>query len=167
MSDDADILEKIKCKICFEPVDKRPVKYSGSKCYVCLHKKCLGIVTKVFVVDVKKWRCRSCCEDSKTKKCSRSLSTDDPVCDSGVVLKKEIDCLNREKELFEKNACGHEYTIDVQVKRIADLEAKCILNVSDKNLILPVEQKLGPVSHSQAIETNKLNDLPSFNNKIS
>nr|CAH7733288.1 unnamed protein product [Callosobruchus chinensis] len=88
MSDEADTVERTKCKICLDYVDKRSVKCNESNCCVYIHRKCFDIVSKVFVVDTKKWRCRGCIEDSKGKKCTRSLSCSDPSYDGGSVKAK-------------------------------------------------------------------------------
>nr|CAH7722002.1 unnamed protein product [Callosobruchus chinensis]CAH7752170.1 unnamed protein product [Callosobruchus chinensis] len=160
MSDEADTVERTKCKICLDYVDKRSVKCNESNCCVYIHRKCFDIVSKVFVVDTKKWRCRGCIEDSKGKKCTRSLSCSDPSYDGGenALLRKEVDCLVREKELLAKLASDREYTVELQKKRIADLEVNARCTVSDKNGVSIGEQKVISVSYSQALRSTNHNN---------
>nr|CAI5825823.1 unnamed protein product [Callosobruchus analis] len=157
MSDDTEISEKLKCKICMDCIDKRAIKCGDPKCSVYFHKRCFDLVAKVFVIDPKNWRCRGCAYESKGRKASRSVSCSEPSSEQVTILKKEIDCLVREKELISSIASEREYIVDVQKKIIANLENKTVNICScSKNTDSPGEQKTGiPISYSQAVKTVK------------
>nr|CAI5850501.1 unnamed protein product [Callosobruchus analis] len=154
MSDDTEITEKVKCKICNDYIDKRSIKCGDSKCSVHIHKKCFDLVAKVFVVEPKNWRCRNCVEECKGRKVSRSVSCSESSPDQVAILKKEVDCLVREKELIAQIASEREYLVDVQKKRIVDLESKnvssCLCN--KKGVYTADQNNSRPVSYSHAVK---------------
>nr|CAI5862200.1 unnamed protein product [Callosobruchus analis] len=107
-------------------IDKHAIKCGDPKCSVYIHKICFDLVAKVFVFDPKNWRCRGCADESKGRKASRSVSCSEPSSEQVTILKKEIDCLVREKELISSIASEREYIVDVQKKIIANLENKTV-----------------------------------------
>ncbi|VEN34791.1 unnamed protein product [Callosobruchus maculatus] len=133
--------------------DKRALKCSEAKCSVYVHKKCFDIVAKWFLFDTKKWCCRVCAEEKKVKPYLRSASTSDPGNDAEIaVLKKEVDCLIREKELITTLAAEGADTVKILKKRVSDLEA--VRKVSDSsNPESPSGKKLAPISYSQAVKS--------------
>nr|CAI5820053.1 unnamed protein product [Callosobruchus analis] len=153
MDEDPEKTEKLKCKICFEFADRRSIKCSV--CGIYIHKKCFDLVAKVFAVKIKNWKCRSCLEEERKAKKDYDTSGTDVGPDSEIrVLKKEIDCLLRENELISKLANEREYTMDIQKKRIAELEATTAADLgSDKYTVSTTAKKVTPYSYSQAVKT--------------
>nr|CAI5866681.1 unnamed protein product [Callosobruchus analis] len=153
MDEDPEKTEKLKCKICFEFADRRSIKCSV--CGIYIHKKCFDLVAKVFAVEIKNRKCRSCLEEEPKAKKDYDTSGTDVGPDSEIrVLKKEIDCLLREKELISKLANEREYTTDIQKKRMAELEATTAADLgSDKYTVSTTAKKVTPYSYSQAVKT--------------
>lgn len=149
-SESSDKSEK-KCKICCEIIDRRSlknaVKCNSSKCSVVIHLKCFDVIIKVFCVEKKNWRCRCCIEATKSSGayCGSCASSD------MVVMKKENECLVREKDLLTKLLSELEYTVMLQKTKINDLEQKTV----STSIISSVSKadKTRPSSYSAAIKT--------------
>lgn len=147
--------DKIKCKICCETVDKRSLKCSTQACSVFVHRKCFENVSKWFMVDSKNWRCRVCCEGPRrTRLGSTTVENNSNEC---TILRKEIDCLSREKELINTIAAEREYTIQVLKKRMGDMESKYGTLADGEGMITRMEQKhsnIPTISYSDVVKTN-------------
>lgn len=149
--DESESSEK-KCKLCTDKIDRRylksAVKCNSPKCSVLMHQKCFDLVTKIFFVEKKDWRCRSCIEDLKVSGfCSGSCTNADIS-----LLQKENECLSREKDLLNKLLDDLEYTVQLQKTQISSLETKTVNSINS----LSSADNLRPTSYSEAVKIKNL-----------
>lgn len=77
-------------------------------------------------------------------------------------MKKETECLIREKSLLEQLVNERKYTVEVQKKRIANLEYKEFADHSstNKNLVF-VDSREKPASYSSVVSKTNINNSNS------
>lgn len=148
-----------KCKICSENVERRSFKCANIDCHVYVHKKCFELCSKVFFIE-KEWICRSCTETKNKSEVNTEHSHVLTSNNENDILRKEIDCLIREKDLLIKLTTEREYIIELQKKRITDLECKEFTSEffqARNNNVHSVEQK-NFRSYSSVAKTNHLDN---------
>lgn len=116
-----------KCKICGKYVSSSEVKCLSDSCDFMLHSKCLDIIAKVINIDKKTFRCKTCHEEFKNKSAGVQLNVD-MIClkNELAIMKKEVDCLQREKELLNKYVAELEYTSQLLKTRFIDSQQKVV-----------------------------------------
>lgn len=120
-SDDLPDTDKT-CKICFKLLERRALKYAIKcktiKCGVIIHEDCFDSVSKIFCIQKVNWRCKICID---------ATANNGNGLDSEIkILKKENECLSREKELLNKLLEDKDYTLNLQKIMIDDISNKTV-----------------------------------------
>lgn len=140
-------------KLSSENVKRSFLKCANVDCQVYIHKKCFDTFSKVFFIE-KEWKCRSCFETKNISEVTTVHANSNYKAEIEI-LSKEIDCLIREKDLLNTLTKEREYIIDLQKKRINDLECKEFtseLFQAKTNTLLSSEQK-DSRSYSSVVKT--------------
>ncbi|KAJ8965519.1 hypothetical protein NQ317_016791 [Molorchus minor] len=134
-----------KCKVCGKSASAQSdIKCKNVNCEVVLHSKCFEVVCKVVNLDKNAFKCRSCNDQCNSGNVPQKL-----LCENEI-LKKEVECLNREKELLNKYV--HQLEENIVLKSTV-LPARC-----DKNLSLA---DIGPGTSYSSVAKRQVNKQSS------
>lgn len=132
-----------KCKICHLKVNRGGIKCNNDKCNISLHTKCFDLISKIIDIEKKNWRCRDC---SDPPNCNSPLSENNDL----IVYQKEIECLQREKELLNKLLLELEYTNKLLKCKVEDYESKTVSTVFTPSVVKSVNN----TSYSNIVKRN-------------
>lgn len=106
LSDETGKFSDKKCKLCSKFTSNNDVKCMGHNCDASIHKKCFDSLSRVIVYESNQFKCRDCFalvdDVFRAGESPTSVHVD--------ILKKEIECLHREKEIMVKYIAELEYT---------------------------------------------------------
>ena len=106
-----------KCRFCGKFASTSDIKCKNVNCDVIVHTKCFDTINKLVKVDKNNFRCRTCYELFKSnQKATDAASTNNQI----LLLEKEIECLNREKEVINKYVSELEYINNVLKGRVLE-----------------------------------------------
>lgn len=154
-SDDPPDAAEKTCKICFKTLERRALKHAikckATKCGVIIHEDCFDSVSKVFSIEKLNWCCRNCTDTSN----SSAGWSDSCLNDQIAVLKKENECLLREKELLNKLLEDKDYTLSLQKSVINDISKKTVSTCLASHTL----EKHQYSSYSDIVKTKQTNTL--------
>lgn len=139
-----------KCKICGKHLLSNEVKCFNDTCDFAIHSKCLDIITKVIDVDKKSFRCKNCYEEfKKTAGVQQNVDLINAK-NELIILKKEVECLQREKEILNKYVSELEYSSQLLKSHFNDSQQKI---VSTSTTFLP-QDKTPSNTYSAVLKRN-------------
>nr|CAI5855613.1 unnamed protein product [Callosobruchus analis] len=133
------------CEICGESIRKSCVKCEGDNCNVVLHSKCFETIAKIFFADRKNWKCKNCVCKHKS---GTTLSTSGDI----TILRHEIECLNREKELLNELNGELKSNNNLLKEKLSSMQ---ISYAAKTKMSLPEETARPTISYSEPVKKNK------------
>lgn len=151
-------------RVCPRCSDNFIVNQKFLKCYNCqkrYHYACSGLkdVQCKFITDCKSvvWLCDGCAnKPSRNSASVPDISVEKLECEVAV-LNKEIDCLNREKQLLNKLLIEMDTMVDLFKSKINGLEQNSLADKNLKNADINDRTKKG-ISYSEALSSKINND---------
>jgi len=103
-----------KCKLCAKFIGKYAVKCGTTNCDTVIHNKCFDLISRVVEIDPIDFKCRHCPSPPRDSQQTQNSEI--------IILRKEVECLTREKELISKYVTELEFTNQIlKTDKIADL----------------------------------------------
>lgn len=132
--DDSDrVANKPKfCKICNDSIRVSGVKCNGANCVTVVHAKCFEACSRVFAMDKCTWRCKNCVKSGPSS--NEVVSFTDYA-----LLRKENECLTREKEIINRLVSETSYINQLQKQKIEALEEK--LSTSNTDIAIKSQER--------------------------
>nr|CAH7731134.1 unnamed protein product [Callosobruchus chinensis] len=122
----------------------RCVKCEGDNCNVVLHSKCFETIAKIFFAERKNWKCKNCACKHK----SGTLSTSGDI----AILRHEIECLNREKQLLNELNDELKSNNNLLKEKLSHTQ---ISYAAKTKMSLPEETARPTTSYSESVKKNR------------
>nr|CAH7727442.1 unnamed protein product [Callosobruchus chinensis]CAH7741289.1 unnamed protein product [Callosobruchus chinensis]CAH7742954.1 unnamed protein product [Callosobruchus chinensis] len=132
------------CEICGDSIRKSCVKCEGDNCNVVLHSKCFETIAKIFFAERKNWKCKNCACKHK----SGTLSTSGDI----AILRHEIECLNREKQLLNELNDELKSNNNLLKEKLSHTQ---ISYAAKTKMSLPEETARPTTSYSESVKKNR------------
>ncbi|KAK9889043.1 hypothetical protein WA026_004324 [Henosepilachna vigintioctopunctata] len=105
-----------KCKYCSKFVSNDVIRCSYSECNTLIHPKCFDNLNKIVKIDIGEFKCRYCPDTKNMTSIETEL----------VIVKKEVECLMRERDLLLKYVSELEYNAGLLKENFKVGNAPCL-----------------------------------------